>query len=156
MRRTTLLSAALLMFPLTISAQSHALVGSWSVRYPAGIRHENGVATPITGTGTFAVVQQGDSLVATLTPNPVEGQPTRPPVRMASVATAGEVTFVTRGTATLNMGGESRQATSVSTYVLRANGDTLEGTIERRLEGVDDLPLAPQPAQPVTGTRIKA
>lgn len=156
MRRTALLATLFLTPPLALAAQSHALVGSWSITYPAGIRHENGVATPITGTGTLDVVQQGDSLVATLTPNPIEGQPLRPPMRMAARTPTGEVTFVTRGSATLNLNGESRQATSVSTYVLRANGDTLEGTIERRLEGVDDLPLAPQPAQPVTGVRTKS
>ena len=156
MRRTALLATTLFAAPLALAAQSNALVGSWSVSYAAGMRNENGVATPITGTGTLDVVQQGDSLVATLTPNPIEGQPTRPPMRMATRTPTGDVTFVTRGSATLNLNGESRQATSVSTYVLRANGDTLEGTIERRLEGVDDLPLAPQPAQPVTGTRKKA
>lgn len=156
MRRTALLATTLFAAPTALLAQSHPLVGSWSITYPAGMRHENGVATPITGTGTLAVVLQGDSLVATLTPNPIEGQPTRPPTRMVAAMAGDDATFVSRGTATLNLGGETRTATSVSTYVLRATGDALEGTVTRRLEGVDDLPMPPQPAQPLTGVRTKA
>lgn len=52
--------------------------------------------------------------------------------------------------ARLNMNGEERIATAISTWTLSAEGDALRGTLERRIDGMD-LPVPP--AQPVTGTR---
>jgi hypothetical protein len=148
---TTLLMIPLLVAP--VEAQNHPLVGSWTISYPAGMRMENGTATPLTGTGTLVLVVQGDSLVGTLTPDPLEDRPARPPSRMAARTAAGEMTFVQRSQAQVDMNGETREATSVSTWVLRADGDALTGTVQRRLEGLEGVQMPNQPAQPVTGRR---
>jgi hypothetical protein len=156
MRRTTLMSAALLIFPLALSAQSHPLVGEWKVDLVVGGRMGNGGAVePLRGTGTLTVQAVGDSLVATMAIDSVAGRPMRPPTRMATALKAGEVIFVSRGTATLSMNGESREAVSVSTYTFRVNGDALDGTMARALEGVEGVQLPAQPPQPVTGVRKK-
>lgn len=149
--RTTLLLLPLLAAPL--AAQDHPLVGNWTISFTAGMRMENGAATPITATGTLAFAAQGDSLIGTLTTDSIAGQPRRPPSRMAARTVAGEMTFVLRSPARINMNGEVREATGVSTWVLLANGDALTGTVQRRIEGLDDVQLPDQPTQPVTGKR---
>ncbi len=70
---------ALAVSSSALVAQQQPLVGEWSVSYTAGMRIENGVATPMTATGTLAVVAQGDSLIGTLTMNPTGDMPARPP-----------------------------------------------------------------------------
>lgn len=132
-------------------AQANPLVGSWKVSFAAGTRVENGTATTITGTGKLIVQVQGDSLVGRLIPDPIEGA-TRPESQMAALNGAGKAVFVQKGKANVNMNGESKEVTSISTWTLTANGDTLEGTVERRLEGMDAPSRGPQP---VSGTRIK-
>jgi hypothetical protein len=149
---TTLL-VSLPLFALPVAAQEHALVGAWTISYTAGMRMSGGTPTPITATGTLSFVVQGDSLVGTLVTDPIEGAPPRPPSRMAARHAAGEVTFVQRSPAQVNMNGEVREATGVSTWVLRADGDALQGTVQRRLEGLEGVQLPDQPAQPVTGRR---
>lgn len=134
------------------AAQANPLVGTWKMTYPVGTRVENGAATVISGTGTLVVEAKGDSLVARLKTDPVEGRPARPETRMAAKATAGEVVFEMRSPARVNVNGEERDATSVSTWMLRASGDVIEGTVARRLEGSDLPPTGPLP---VTGTRAK-
>lgn len=133
------------------AAQTHPIVGTWNVTYVAGTRMENGAATNITGTGKLIVQVQGDSLIARLIPDPIEGT-SRPESRMAAQAGAGKVVFVQRGAARVNINGEQKDVTSISTWTLSANGDALEGTLERRLEGMDAPTGGPQP---VTGTRVK-
>jgi hypothetical protein len=156
MRRTALLATVFLASPLALSAQSHPLVGEWKLAMVVGGRMENGTVTPINGTGTLTVSVVGDSLVANLATDPIEGRPTRPPARMAALNKSGDLVFVSRSTATLNINGEAREGTGVSTYTLKVNGDNLEGTVQRRIEGVEGVQLPDQPAQPLTGKRTKA
>lgn len=134
-----------------VAAQSHPLVGDWKISFAAGTRVENGTPTTITGTGKLIVTLQGDSLIARLIPDPIEGA-ARPESRLAAASGAGKVTFVSRGQASVNMNGEVKEVTSISTWILSANGDALEGTVERRLEGMDTPSRGPQP---VSGSRIK-
>jgi hypothetical protein len=133
------------------SAQAHPIVGSWKVSFAAGTRIENGTPTTITGTGKLIVQLQGDSLIARLIPDPIEGA-TRPESRLAAPTGAGTVVFLQRGTARVNNNGEEKEVTSISTWTLTATGDALEGTVERRLEGMDVPSRGPQP---VSGTRLK-
>lgn len=153
MRRTALLATVLLAFPLALPAQSHPLVGEWKLALVVGGRMENGVVTPINGTATLTVSVAGDSLIANLQTDPVDGQPARPAVRMTALKQAGDVVFVSRGPARLNINGETREVTGVSTWTLRANGEKLEGTTVRSIEGADEVQLPNQAPQPVTGVR---
>ena len=135
----------------TVLAQNNPIVGSWKVTYAAGTRVENGAATTMTGTGKLIVQLQGDSLIARLVPDPVEGA-TRPELRLAAAGGAGKVVFISKGKATINMNGDAKEVTSISTWTLTATGDTLEGTVERKLEGMEMPSRGPGP---VSGTRIK-
>jgi hypothetical protein len=150
MRRFALLLAALVL-PRLAHAQSHPLVGEWSVSYVGGMRIENGERVPLTVKGVLTVATEGDSLIATLKSEPIEGQPARPPARFAAKSAAGKVTFVQRSEATLNMNGEQSKRTAISTYILEATVDTLTGTLARQIEGLD-IPIEPQP---FNGTRAK-
>ena len=135
------------------AAQSHPLVGTWNLRYAAGTRIENGTPTVISGTGKLIVQLQGDSLIARLIPAPIDGGPARPESRMAARTGPRPVVFIQRGVARVNLNGEEKEATSISTWTLDAKGDALEGTVERRLEGRETPSRCPQP---VTGTRVKS
>lgn len=73
-------------------------------------------------------------------------------MRLASRLGDGEAVFVQRGTANLSINGVEQQATSVTTWTLKANGDRLEGTLDRTLEGVDLPSTGPRP---ITGERLK-
>ena len=115
-----------------------------------GSRIINDEETPIMQTGKMTVVQQGDSLIATLEMLPPEGMPARPASRMATKAAPGSVTFVHHGTAMISTNGEQKTSPSVSTFKFTVSGNALTGTVERRIEGMD-ISAAPQP---VTGTRI--
>ena len=150
MRRAIALALTLSSAPL--AAQQHPLAGAWQVTYPAGVQIENEVKTVIMGDAQLTVEAQGDSLIATLAFVPQPGLRSRPPVRMAAMAGAGPVVFVQRSMATLNTDGNEREAVSVSTWTLAANGDALEGTVARRIEG---FPEGDQDPQPVKGTRQK-
>jgi hypothetical protein len=143
-----LLPAVLFSSP-ALGASPHPLVGTWKVEFPGGARIENGVATPIRLKGSLTVEARGDSLIANLVPDQGEG-PARPPVRLAAKATAGDVTFVTHSQVTLNINGSEQKATSVATWVLRVNGERLEGTVDRKVEGMEAHAAGPQP---ITGTR---
>jgi hypothetical protein len=150
--RAILSAAALAALPIAAAAQSHPLVGAWKVDYAGGMQLENGVATPIRRTGTMTIEAKGDSLIATLVADASDGAPPRPAARLAGKSASGAVTFVSRSQATLNINGAEQQATSVATWTLEAHGDELEGTVARKLEGVDTPSGGPQP---VTGTRLK-
>jgi len=156
MDRSALLAAALLTGSVSLStAQSHdhhPLVGVWSITFPAGSRIENGTPTVITGTGRLRVEASGDSLVARLQADPVEGRPARPEARFAAKAGGDEVVFTQRSSVSININGESREATAISTWTLTAKGDKLEGTLARRVGGAEIPAQAPQP---VTGSRVK-
>lgn len=150
-RSRWILTAVLVAASGPASAQPNPIVGTWSVSYVAGTRMENGAATNIPGTGKLIVQVQGDSLIARLVPDPIEGTP-RPESRMAAKTGAGTVVFVQRGAARLNINGEQKEVTSISTWTLTAKGDALDGTLERRIEGMDTPTRGPQP---VTGTRVR-
>lgn len=135
-----------------LQAQQQPLVGAWQISYPAGLRIENGAPTPIMATGWLTIEAKGDSLIAELVTDPSPDLPVRPPARLAAKASAGDATFISRTTATLNINGAEREATAVGTWMLGARGDTLSGTVERMLEGHE---LGTQGPKPVTGTRRK-
>ena len=134
-----------------LSAQQ-PLVGTWQVHFQAGMRIENGDATPIFANGTLAVQSVADSLIGTLTTEPGPDMPARPPVRLAAKATPGEARFVAHSKATINVNGSESEAEVVSTWVLRAKGDSLVGTVERK---IDSPHAGPQEPRPVTGVRQK-
>lgn len=150
MRRAIVL--ALTLCSSGLAAQQHPLAGAWQVTYPAGVQIENEVRTVLMGEAQLTVEPQGDSLIATLAFVPQPGLRSRPPVRMAAPVGVGPVVFVQRSMATLNTDGNEREAVSVSTWTLAANGDLLEGTVARRIEG---FPQGDQDPQPVKGTRRK-
>lgn len=147
-----LLAAAIAAVPPTLLAQPHPLVGAWKINFVGGMRIENGTPTPVKLTGTLTVEAKGDSLIATLVADPTGGA-SRPPTRLAAKSVSGDVTFVSRSQVTLNMNGAEQRATSVATWKLGAVNDKLEGTVDRKLEGVDAPAIGPQP---VTGTRVKS
>lgn len=135
-----------------LAAQDSDLVGTWKVTFVVGNRVQEGVATTIEGTGTFTIEKQADSLVATLSTDPIPDRPARPPVRMAALAAPGGITFTAHSKATLSVNGQEREATAISIWTLKANGDALEGTVDRQIAGFGPANQGPQP---VTGTRRK-
>jgi hypothetical protein len=141
-----------LLAPRRAEAQASPFVGRWAVEITAGMRIENDEPTPIRAKAMLAIVETGDSLVATLTVEPNANVPARPPARFAAAKVAGgAVTFVQRSEARVNMNGEERAVWMVSTWALTAAGDTIRGEVRREIEGG----MGPgMPAQPVTGTRV--
>ncbi len=156
MTRFALAGLCCLTVVAPLAAQTHPLEGRWSITYAAGARMGPDGAEVITGNAALVFEAKGDSLIGTLTPEPVGDMPARPPARMAAARTDGKVTFIVKSTAQLHLNGEEREATSISTWVLGAEGDTLTGTVARRLEGVDDLGIPPMEPAPVNGTRTPA
>lgn len=149
---TRKLLALLLFCPVTLSAQQQPLVGTWLVHFQAGMRIENGDETPIFADGTLTVRPAADSLIGTLATDPAPGMPARPAVRLAAKSTAGEARFVAHSKATINVNGSESEADVVSTWVLQAKGDSLVGTVERK---IDSPHAGPQQPRPVTGVRKK-
>ena len=143
---------ALALAASSLQAQQHPLVGSWQVSFLAGMSIENGVETPIIGTGTLTIEAQGDSLIGTLVRDLIPEIGERPPARLAGVADGEVVTLISATTANLTVNGASQTAPVVSTWKLTAKGDALEGTVARTIEGFDEM------ARPtaVTGTRNKS
>ena len=84
-----------------------------------------------------------------MTTNTSEFSPSGP-FRLATQLGGAETVFVMRDLVTFNMGGTERQATAISTWRLIADGDHLRGSLERRLEGINQGhgPLV------VTGSRV--
>ena len=148
------LSCLILLNATALAAQAPSITGSWQLSYPAGVRNENGNITVLHGTGVLTVVAQGDSLIGTLAADPNPEFTPRPAARLAGTAAAGEATFVSHSEATLSMNGDERTATVVSTWKFKVQGDSLVGTVERKLEGYD-IEGGSQPPQPVTGVRRK-
>ena len=146
------LVALLTLGSASLHAQQQPLVGVWQVTYPGGMKMEDGVSTTIMATGRLTIEARADSLIATMVTDPSPDFPARPPVRVAAKAGAGDATFVARSTAIININGVEREATVLSSWVLRAKGDNLEGTVQRTLDGFEGGNQGPQP---VTGTRWK-
>lgn len=149
---TRTLALLLALSPGMLGAQQSPLVGTWQVHFQAGMRIENGEATPIFADGTLSVQPVADSLIGTLVTDPAPDMPARPPVRMASRAATGEATFMANSKATINVNGAEHEANVVSTWILRAKGDSLVGTVERK---IDSPHAGPQEPRPVTGVRRK-
>lgn len=156
MKRTLAAAAALIALAgghRSLSAQaSSPVVGAWEIEYARGQRIENDAVTNIMAKGKLTIVQSGDSLLATLElpPRP-DGTPT-PAATLGGRTTGGNAVFVQKQKVTLNMNGEMQQADATVTWTLQASGETLTGTIARKLPGMA-MPSAPAP---VTGTRVKA
>lgn len=148
--RPLILSLTLLSLAVAPVAAQSPFAGRWSLRYPAGMRMENGVATIIPGSGTLTLEIKGDSLIGQLTPDPLPDGTVRPPTRLAGTASGNSATFTNRRAAMVNDGTGERQITVIQTWRLTVTGDSLSGTLERRDEG-GELPPAP-PAE-VTGSR---
>ncbi len=155
MSRLRTLAATLFLSasPALLSAQTSPFIGDWSVEVTAGMRIENDEPTPIRAKARLSIVAKGDSLVATLVVDPIPDTPPRPPATFATARVPGsEIRFVQRSQATLNMNGDERQATVVSTWTLKVDGDTISGIVAREIEGM----MGPgMPPQPVSGTRVK-
>lgn len=147
------LSLALVLAGSSPEAQPSPLIGEWKITYPGEIRMRNGVADPIMVTGTLVVRSEGDSLIATLATDASPQLPARPTLRFAAKFGSGDAVFVSRASATLNINGAERQATSVSTWTFKVAGDALEGSVERRIEGMQSSGTGPQP---IKGTRLKS
>lgn len=146
-------AALVAVAPLAVQAQASPLLGDWAMEITAGMRIENGEPTVIRAKAKLSIVAQGDSLVATLTVEPNENVPPRPPARFAAAQVSGNsVQFVQRGKATMNTNGEETTVTSISTWSLTVAGDAISGTVAREIEGME---MPGMPAQPVAGTRIK-
>ncbi len=137
----------------TLQGQHQPLVGVWRISFPAGMRVENGVPTPIIGSGTLTIEAKGDSLIGDLVADSLPGRPARPPAHLAAAAGSGQIVFNSRTKAMVNINGDLREVTALSDWTLQAKGDSLSGTLRRRLEGFDDG--NPEPG-PVTGTRRKS
>lgn len=136
----------------TLAAQQQPLVGTWKVSYAVETRVQNGEASVVMGSGVLTIAADRDSLIGNLVTDPIPDSPQRPPVRLAAKNGDGEIPFTSRSTATLNLNGNERQATVVSTWTLRATGDSLSGMLARKLEGFN---APPPPPQPLSGTRRK-
>lgn len=143
---------ALSLGATTLAAQEAPLVGAWQLSFPSGMRVENGVQSLTMATGVLTLRTKGDSLVGELITDPPPGSSPRPPLQLAAKAGAGDAVFLSRSKAKVNIHGGEREITMLSTWRLRAKGDSLTGTVERELEGLD---AGIQGANPVTGVRRK-
>lgn len=146
MTRFTLVVLATMLSTSSLAGQG-SLVGVWKVSYPAGARVENGEQTAIMGTGTLRIEQRGDSLIGELVSDPVADLPTRAPTRMAGPAGAGPVSLIARTTGTVDINGEARPVTAVSTWRLEAKGDSVVGTLSHRVEGLVGMAQDPGPVR---------
>lgn len=136
---------------LALGAATHPLEGTWKIEFPGGARVENGEVTITKRTGTLTITAAGDSLVAVLASDPMEGMPARPPARFSAKAQAGAVTFIQKSTVKVNINGSEEEMTSVSTWVLDVSGTGLAGTVDRKVQGMNMPEVGPQP---VTGKRV--
>jgi len=153
MRRVVSVTPVLLCVPALLSAQSHPLAGTWNVDVPAGMRVENDVATPIMAKGVLSLQVQGDSLVGTLAVEPPAGRPARPASRLAARLAPQPVVFVQSTQATVNVNGSESTRRVTSTFNLTASGDSLHGTVDRRVQGEDGMSAGPLP---LAGARAKS
>ena len=137
-----------------IQAQSNPLLGKWTVEYTRGVSVENGVSTPVMGTGTLTIVQDADSLLGTIDGSLRPDGSMAPATKLGGRLTNGSGVLISRSKAKVNRNGEISEIDMTLTWTLSAAGDALNGTLLRKV-GVDG-PLADAPASPVRGTRVKS
>ncbi len=138
----------------SLAAQQSPFVGSWTLSYTAGATVENGTTTPILGTGTLTIVSHADTLIGELVMDPNPEIPSRPPLRLVANGGGRDATFVSHSEATLSINGNEQTATVISTWRLEVRGDSLLGTVERKLDGFE-MEMGAKWPQPVTGVRRK-
>lgn len=156
MKRKTLLAAMLIAGSAalsTLSAQSSALLGKWTIEYERGRRVENDEVTPIMGSGTLTIAVQADSVIATLESGPRPDGSAAPPTRIAGKLTPDGATLVNKQVVTLNMNGEMMTREVTLTWKLQASGDALSGTLARTMADMQEPAHDPTP---VKGTRVKS
>jgi hypothetical protein len=146
------LAVAMILGAAPLAAQGAPQVGTWRMTYPVMMRMENGVATPVSGQGTLTISASGDSLLATLESDPIPDAAARPPQQLSGKPSGNSVVLTGKSRATLNMNGNEREAVAISTWNLKVTNDSLNGTLNRSIEGVAIPGAAPQP---VTGVRKK-
>lgn len=149
------LAVAFVLGAAPLAAQQAPHVGVWRMTYPVKMRVENGMVTPVSGTGTLTISASGDSLLATLEADPMPDVDPRPPLQLGGKPSGANVTLVGRSTATLNFNGNERQAVAVHTWTLTLANDSLNGTVDRQIEGMA-MAMGGPTAQPVTGVRKKS
>ena len=149
---TLALSALIFLSPLVAQAQSNPIVGKWSIEFAAGMRIENDAPTVLMAKGTLTIETSGDSLVATLHVEPNAEIQARPDSRFTTRMTTGTVIFEQHSQARMNSNGEETLVPAVTIWTLDVTGDTIAGTLARRIEGMELPVVGPQP---VKGTRIK-
>jgi hypothetical protein len=103
------------------------------------------------GQGHLQVVQTGDSLIATLSSAAPSDGPARSPLRLAGLVSTSGVTLIGSASVRVNMNGEEQVVQSTMTWALRVNGDAIDGTMTRTMQGHD---MGGEPS-PVKGTRDK-
>lgn len=144
---------ALLFTAAPLAAQeSSSLVGTWRVTFPVMMKMENGVITPTMGDGTLTISSSGDSLIGKLETDSIPDTPPRPVLQLSGKPAGNTVSLMARGKATLSLNGGAtqREAVSISTWAVTAAGDSLTGTLDRRMEGMS---LSTGGPQPVKGSR---
>lgn len=127
------------LLPAAARAQSHPLVGEWTLRVPTGVRGAAGTPVMVDRGGELAVEAVGDSLIATMTLAAV-GEVPRKSMRMASRRVAGKVAFLSESDARLSNGSDERSVRATSTYLLEAVGDSLAGVLSQEIPGIDGVP----------------
>lgn len=144
--------AALLLVAPPLAAQGHPLVGKWAIELQVGFVSKDGETVPLMGKGTLTFAVEGDSLIGMMQIEPGEGEPVRPPARLAAKLVVGPVTFVRKGSLTTNSNGELQTHPLTNTYRLDADGEALTGTVRRDIEGVES-PAGGTTA--ITGKRLR-
>lgn len=153
MRALQTLLLPLLLTTLAATAQAQAtsaLVGRWEVELEVGRRVENETVTPIRAKATLEIVAKGDSVAATIQ------MPARPDGTVPAPTTAigprngNETIFVQSLEAKLNLNGEVTTVPTKVTWVLKADGNTISGTVLREIPSLS-MPTEPSP---LTGRRL--
>lgn len=142
--------AGVAVAPSLVHAQgAPALLGSWSITYERGRRIENDQVTKVMGEGRLQLAESGDSLLATLAAGPRPDGSVPPPAVFGGRVAGDSAVFTQKQSVRININGEESTRDIVLTWVLRAKGDALTGTLSRAMP---DMAEPPEPS-PVTGTR---
>ncbi len=152
MLRSVMLAGLIAAIPATVHAQAHPLAGTWSIEYPEGGRIEAGQASLMTRKGTLTVEARTDSLIGTLAPQPIEGQPARPAMRFAGARVDGTATLAQRSEGRMVRDGEESVRIMITTMMLEVSGDELSGSVGRQIEGME---VALHDPQSLKGVRVK-